>query len=162
MKTDTSTIHSVVPRVLARRPRIRVMTRRQIDCVLARNHVARVAFQHEGRVHLYPVHYVYADGVLFGRTSFGFKATTWHHRPEVVMEVDEVEQLFAWRSVVIRGNVSLLRPRGTPADRAEYLRVAGILRSLVPDTLTERDPTPERTVIFRVDPSALTGRDAGR
>jgi nitroimidazol reductase NimA-like FMN-containing flavoprotein (pyridoxamine 5'-phosphate oxidase superfamily) len=151
---------ATLPRSLVRRPRITTMTRRQIDFVLTRNHVARVAFMDQGRIELRPVHYVYSDGVLFGRTSFGPQARAWHAKPEVVVEVDEVRALYLWRSIIIRGTISLLKPRGSPEDRAEYWRAVHAIRALVSTALTERDPTPHRTFVFRVDPTEITGREA--
>lgn len=138
------------------------MTRRQLDCVLARNNVGRMAFVHAGRIELRPVHYVYARGALYGRTTFGTKALAWHDKPEVVLEIDEVEELFTWRSVVVRGSIALLKPRGTRADRAEYWDAVAVIRSLVPDALTERDPTPDRSFVFRVELGEVSGRQAGR
>lgn len=53
-----------------------------------------------------PVHYVYSDGWIYGRTSYGAKyealGETAHGWWPVVFEVDEVEDLFHWRSVLRR------------------------------------------------------------
>jgi len=149
-----------VPTSWSHGPRIRALTRRQVDCVLSRNNVARVAFHNGFRVELRPVHYVYAGGVFFGRSSFDMKTVSWIVAPEIVLEVDEVEGLFQWRSVLVRGVVSLLRSEGAPEDHAAYWAAVEALRSLIPGALTERDPTPDRTTLFRIDPTELTGREA--
>ncbi|MEX2154458.1 MAG: pyridoxamine 5'-phosphate oxidase family protein [Gemmatimonadaceae bacterium] len=136
------------------------MSRRQLDCVLARNHVARIAFYNGFRVELRPVHYVYSNGMLFGRSSFDMKAVAWLIHPEVVLEVDEVDGVFDWRSVLVRGIVSVLQRGGTAAQHAEYWSAVEALRTFIPATLTERDPTPERNALFRIEPAELTGREA--
>lgn len=141
-------------------PRIRKMSRRQMECVLSRNHVGRVAFVSDFRVEVQPVHYVYSDGALYGRSAFGTKTATWLVRPDVAFEVDEVAGLFDWRSVIVRGTVSLLRARGSPAERSAYWTAVDAIRTLVPAAFTERDPTPARALVFRVDPQEMTGREA--
>src|SRR6185503_5837648 len=92
-----------------RGPRIRELGTRQIECVLARNNVARIAFRGANRLELIPVHYVYADNVLYGRTSVGSKFPAWQTGCDVVVEVDEIAGLFDWRSVVLRGQLGVLR-----------------------------------------------------
>jgi len=136
------------------------LTPRQVEYVLARNCVARVAFQHDGRVELLPVHYVYVNGAIVGRIAVGARYLQWLVVSDVVIEVDEVRGLFDWRSVVMRGKLSLLSARGSDADRAAYNRALNAIRSLIPAAFTENDPTPDRRFVFRVDPTEVSGREA--
>lgn len=143
-----------------KRPRMRTLTRRQVEFVLARNSVARVAFQHDGRVELMPVHYVYMNGAIVGRISLGSKYLNWLVVREVVLEVEEVQGLFDWRSVVLRGPVTLLRARGTDAERDAFNQAVSAIRTLIPGAFTEADPAPDRRFVFRIDPTEITGREA--
>jgi nitroimidazol reductase NimA-like FMN-containing flavoprotein (pyridoxamine 5'-phosphate oxidase superfamily) len=144
----------------ARGPRIRELKGKDLAFVLDRNHVGRVAFMGDGRIELLPIHYVHVDGALVGRTGVGTKYLSWLTRDHVVFEVDESDGVFDWRSVVIRGTVTLLRPRGTEAERASYSRAVQAFRRLVPDAFTERDPTPYRSVLFAITPLSMTGKIA--
>ena len=143
-----------------RPPRIRRLNRREMEFVLARNSIARIAFLTEGRIELQPVHYVFRDGALFGRIALGAKYLSWLVMSDVTVEVDEATSVFDWRSVVMRGAVSLLRARGTPDERSTYAQAVDAIRRLIPGAFTERDPTPDRGFIFRVDPTEMTGREA--
>ena len=154
----TPSVVDAVPSV--KRPRIRALTPRQIEFVLARNSVAHIAFQHDGRVELMPVHYAYMNGSIVGRTSLGAKYLNWLVVREVVVEVEEIQALFDWRSVLVRGNVSLLRARGRDDERAAFNQAVDAIRTVIPGAFTEQDPTPDRRFIFRVDPTDVTGREA--
>jgi nitroimidazol reductase NimA-like FMN-containing flavoprotein (pyridoxamine 5'-phosphate oxidase superfamily) len=136
------------------------LTRAECDALLAQNHVGRVAFTFHDRVDVEPVHYVYADGWLHGRTAPGTKLATLLHHPWVAFEVDEVKGLFDWRSVVVHGAVYLPQADGSPSDREAYAGTLEQIRTLVPDALETNDPTPWRFVLFRIHVDEMTGRYA--
>jgi uncharacterized protein len=143
-----------------RGPRIRELNARQIEFVLRRNHVGRVAFMSDARVELQPIHYVFDDGSIYGRTSFGTKYLNFLRRPEVVLEVDEASGLFDWRSVIVRGVLTVLRSRGPRAEPFAYWNGVAAVRTLSPEAFTERDPMPYRSLLFRIRPTSITGREA--
>ncbi|MEO7042035.1 MAG: pyridoxamine 5'-phosphate oxidase family protein, partial [Gemmatimonadaceae bacterium] len=97
-------------------PRIRELSRLEIEEILARNHVGRIAFTLHDRVDIEPIHYVFDAGWIYGRTSQGTKLSTIEHHRWVAFEVDEVKELFHWRSVVIKGAFYLIDP-DTSANR---------------------------------------------
>jgi hypothetical protein len=142
-------------------PRIRKLNPEECEQILARNHVGRMAYRSGNVVEIEPLHYVYHDGWLFGRTSHGAKlAATGEEWWPVAFEVDEVEGIFQWRSVVVHGGFYMLNAHGADWERAEWRRALETLRRLVPETLTERDPTPFRDVLFRIAVQEATGRQA--
>jgi nitroimidazol reductase NimA-like FMN-containing flavoprotein (pyridoxamine 5'-phosphate oxidase superfamily) len=129
--------------------------------ILARNHVGRIAYSRGNFMDIEPVHYVYADGWLYGRTSEGTKLRTtgysWH---PVVFEVDEVEDLFRWRSVVVHGGFYTIPSGGADWEVEEWKKGVELLRTLIPDTFLAGDPVAFRTVMFRIAVQEVSGREA--
>lgn len=141
-------------------PSFRELTRAECDEILARNHIGRVAFTFHDHVDVEPIHYVYADGWLNGRTAPGAKIAVLRHHPWVAFEVDEVEGLFDWRSVVVHGAVHMPDPDGSPLDREAYRQTLVHLRTLVPSALRASDPVPKRYLAFRIHVDHVNGRAA--
>ncbi|HEX6927303.1 MAG TPA: pyridoxamine 5'-phosphate oxidase family protein [Longimicrobiaceae bacterium] len=142
-------------------PRFRELTRAEIDALLARNHVGRMAFVRGNDIDIEPIHYVYANGWLYGRTSPGrkvdFTAREWW---PIAFEVDEIYDLFHWRSAVVHGGFYTLDPEGAAWEREEAQKAVELLRTLIPETFTDKDPVPFRNILFRIAVQEVSGRAA--
>ena len=138
----------------------RDLTREEIEAVLARHDVGRMAFAMRSHVDIEPIHYVYADGALFGRTTPGTKLTILEHQPWVAFEVDEVDGPFDWRSVVLKGTVYFLQPDQVSHPPNAYDHAVCVIKSVMPQALTRDDPVPDRTILFRVHIDETAGRAA--
>jgi uncharacterized protein len=139
---------------------IRELTADETEALLRARAVGRIAYSWHDHVDVEPVHYVYEDRAIHGRTSAGAKLLALRHNPWVAFEVDEVLGPYDWRSVVAHGTVYVLHPEGTPADRLAYARALDLARRIEPAALTARDPVPWRTVLFRISVDHVTGREA--
>jgi nitroimidazol reductase NimA-like FMN-containing flavoprotein (pyridoxamine 5'-phosphate oxidase superfamily) len=142
-------------------PNIRELSRAEIDEVLARNHVGRIAYSFRDRVDIEPIHYVYHDGWIYGRTQLGTKLTVVQHNYWVAFEVDEVEDIFGWRSVVVRGGFYILIDEGTAQSRELREQAIEQIRRLTPEAFTDADPVPFRDIVFRIAVQEVEGRVAG-
>ncbi len=142
------------------RPHFSVLDRSAIDALLARHHVGRLAYARRDRVDIEPIHYVYADGWIYARTQPGTKLSTIIHNPWVAMEIDEIHDLFHWDSVVVRGRLELVDDGPHDAARERYTKAVEALRTLVPATLTDEDPTPARVIICAIYVDEVEGRRA--
>ena len=141
-------------------PTIRHLSADECVALLNRHAVGRIAFAFRDRVDIQPIHYVHADGWLYGRTSEGAKLDTIAHNRWVAFEVDEVRDTFDWASVVVHGSFHRLDPDGAEGEQAAFADAAGLLRAVIPGTLTAQDPVPFRTVLFRIALGDVTGRTA--
>jgi len=142
------------------RPTFKELDPAACHALLARNHVGRLAFAHGALVDVQPVHYVLSDGWIYGRISEGEKVQALAHNWRVAFEVDEIDGLFEWRSVVVHGGFYLLSPNGTPSEATRWQTALEAVRTLIPGSLTDQDPVPFRNKLFGVAIQQLTGRMA--
>lgn len=138
----------------------RDMSRDEIEAMLLRNRVGRLAFSIHDRVDIQPIHYIYERGWLYGRTSEGEKITALKHNQWIAFEVEEVTDLFDWRSIVIHGSFWMMHPRGSPRAEELWAKAAELVSRVVPGALTENDPVAFRQLLFRIAVSDVRGREA--
>lgn len=141
-------------------PVFRDLTKEECESVLAMNHVGRMAYSFRDVVDIRPIHYVFDDTWLFGRTSPGDKLITLQHHQWVAFEVDEISGPFDWKSVVARGTFYKLEPGGAPHDARLYERALEAVQKLAPDVFTPADPVPFRTKLFGISLDTVTGRSS--
>ena len=138
----------------------RDLTVDEMDQLLKSTHVGRLAFTQHDRVDIEPIHFVYMDGALYGRTAPGTKLSVLAHYPWVAFEIDDVRGPMDWRSVVVKGTVYFVE-RGQASVLANaYDHAVSVIRTLMPDAFTENDPVPARTIIFRLHIHSMSGRAA--
>ncbi len=144
----------------SRKPLFRELRPEECEQILGRNHVGRIAFAFHDRVDIEPIHYVFDNGWLYGRTGQGTKIATLAHNPWVAFEVDEVKGLFDWQSVVVKGAFYLIDADTSTRQDPAFARGVELLRALLPQTLTADDPAPFRRSVFRIHMDEVTGRSA--
>ncbi len=74
-----------------------------IDVVLTMQHVGRLGCCIDDKPYVVPITYVYQDGIVYGHTNVGKKVEILRRNPNVCLEVDQVESLEKWRSVIAWG-----------------------------------------------------------
>ncbi len=137
-------------------PVFRVLSRRDSEAVVRAHHYGRLAFAFRDRVDIEPIHYVHDDQWIVARTGEGTKLTVLTHHPWVAFEVDEVQSMFSWRSVVLKGTVYMLdEDAADPTVREHAIEV---YRRLLPTAFTDQDPVPNRSVLFRIHIDEWHGR----
>jgi nitroimidazol reductase NimA-like FMN-containing flavoprotein (pyridoxamine 5'-phosphate oxidase superfamily) len=139
---------------------ISALDRPACEAVLARNSLGRVAYSFRNRVDIEPLHYVYSDGWLYGRTTPGSKLQTLRHSHWVAFEVEEVQGPFEWRSVVVHGGFYPLSPDAGDREADAWARGVELIRKTVPGAWTAEDPAAFRNVVFRIHVDELSGREA--
>jgi len=143
------------------RPEFREMSRNEIDALLDRNRVGRVAYARpDGQIEIRQIHYVRDGDWIFGRTSWSDKVESMTRYWWAAFAVDEIDGRFDWRSVVVHGGLYPLLPEGGPSDVERYRRAVDALRRIIPETMTPEDPVPFRGLIVGIAVQELHGRAA--
>lgn len=133
---------------------------RRCEDLLRRNDVGRLAFTMQDRVGIVPVHYAYDEGWIYGRTEPEGKLVPILRNRRVAFEVDEIEGMFSWESVVVHGSLYLIEADASEQEKAAYDKALRLLRRILPTTLGKADPVPFRDQLFRISVSEMSGRFA--
>lgn len=141
----------------------RSMSRSEVEAFVRGEVVARIGCHAGGETYVVPIAYAYDDGALYGFSHEGRKLAMMRENPEVCLEIDAVEHLGLWRSVIAWGRFEELK--GEEADTGAAI-AAKRLGSLVSDSESRRrledalrkEPMP---VIYRIRLGEMTGRVEG-
>ena len=158
--TQTSLSSPSSPSSLDMAPSLGALEARKCEELLKRQDVGRLAFALQDRVGIVPVHYVYDEGWIYGRTEPEGKLVPILRNRRVAFEVDEIRGMFSWQSVVVHGSLYLIQPDTDEKEKAAYDKTVQLLRRILPTTLGKADPVPFRDQLFRIAVSEITGRFA--
>lgn len=157
------------------------MTRDEIDDLLSTSLVGRLGMIAEGQPYVVPISYVYRDGAVYCHSAQGRKVEALRTQPEACFEVDELDHIDRWRSVIGWGHFEQLvgmeakAAIGLLVDRYRPLvsvfpdghqgAELGMMRTLDIPRLPEARPQVGQpsaaAVVFRVRLHTLTGRSEG-
>ena len=130
----------------------------QIEDLLRTEVIARIGCISAGRVYVVPVTYVYDGTYVYGHAMDGAKLRAMRANPEVCVEVEQVDDLSNWRSVIAWGTFE--ECRGSDWDAGFAMLAARIMPLL---TLPADQPPPDlselrRGSVYRIELQHRTGR----
>jgi nitroimidazol reductase NimA-like FMN-containing flavoprotein (pyridoxamine 5'-phosphate oxidase superfamily) len=138
----------------------------EVERLLQSEPIARIGCHVEGRTYVVPVAYVYADGSLIGHSADGLKLRMLRKNPDVCVEIEHVDDLANWRSVIAWGRYEELS--GEEAERALDLLMARFVTLITSETSQpSRATTPSTharsvagrpSVVYRIRLTEKTGR----
>ncbi|MCM2314837.1 MAG: pyridoxamine 5'-phosphate oxidase family protein [Thermoanaerobaculia bacterium] len=139
------------------------MTHDEIERFLATEVVARLGCHADGRTYVVPVAYAHAGNAIYSFSHDGLKLAMIRENPRVCVEIDRVEHLGSWRSVIAQGHAEILE--GNAAAEASSL-LASRLASLVSDPvsrarLEEALTSDAPPFVLRIELTDTTGRVEG-
>ncbi|HEU5103924.1 MAG TPA: pyridoxamine 5'-phosphate oxidase family protein [Roseiflexaceae bacterium] len=138
----------------------------QIDQLLRSEVVGRIGCSVAGEIYVVPVFYAYDGTYIYGHSNEGMKIRMLRAKPKVCFEVDHVDSLVKWQSVIAWGQFEELQ--GEQAEQAERLLIQRV-KPLLADALGQPhrvsgpadpggDPTEGRAIVFRIALTERTGR----
>lgn len=131
----------------------------QILHVLRSETIGRIGCLDEDRVYVVPVTYVYADGCAYGHSAEGAKLRAMRAHPQVCFEVEHVDNLANWQSVVAWGTFEELS--GQDAEDGMRLlidRFMPMMASSTSEPAHGSQSTGQHATIFRIRLETRTGR----
>jgi uncharacterized protein len=76
---------------------------RQIDLLLQSQLIGRIGCCTGNKTFITPVTYVYHEGYIYAHSKDGYKISVMRRNPEVCFQVDMIENMRNWRSVIVWG-----------------------------------------------------------
>ncbi|WBM79337.1 pyridoxamine 5'-phosphate oxidase family protein [Cryobacterium breve] len=76
---------------------------REIDAVLHTSVVGRIGCHSDGRTYIVPITYAYDGDTVYAHSAAGTKVEMMRANPAVCFEVEQLDDLASWRTVVAWG-----------------------------------------------------------
>ncbi len=108
----------------------------QVDQVLRSEVIGRLGCHAQGRTYIVPITYAYDGDCIYGHSAEGMKVRMMRANPNVCFEVDDMESMANWRSVIAWGVYEELS--GEEASQAMQL----LIERLRPLIASETSPAP--------------------
>ena len=139
----------------------------QIEQILRSEVIGRIGCHANGKTYVVPITYAYDGERVICHTSQGMKIQMMRSNPEVCFEVEQVDNLANWRSVIAWGKYEELQ--GEASKKAMRLLIERVMPIMASTTVhpshaeealregKDYQPSPQ-TVIFSIHLSEKTGR----
>ena len=137
------------------------LSKTQIDHVLASQPVGRIGCHADGLTYVVPVAYAYDGDCIYAHSRAGLKIGMMRKNPSVCFQVDVIDGLASWRSVILQGVFEELKTSVAQAQAFERLKER--LSPLITSTAAMPvQPPPgekkQRPVFFRIRITGRSGR----
>jgi len=141
------------------------LNEKQIEHVLTTNVIGRIGCYADEKIYVVPVAYLYDDGCILGQTLRGMKTRMLKKNPKCCFEVDSMQDMGNWQSVIAWGTFEELE--GDEEKRA----LQKLIRQLMPimtgqssqpaeelEQLHKLEALNLKAVVFRIKIGEKTGR----
>ena len=134
----------------------RVMSEAEARDLMAGGKVGRLACVVNGEAYVLPINYVFSEDSVYSHSLPGQKIEALRAHPRACLQVDEIHDDFAWRSVIAYGSFEEIR---VPSDRSSILgKLLARFPLLTPvESAIARDAGVPDSVIFRIRIDRITG-----
>lgn len=75
----------------------------EIEKVIVNNTIGRLGCHADGRTYVVPISYAYDGDYIYARTFEGLKISMMRKNPNVCFQIDEMENMANWKSVISWG-----------------------------------------------------------
>ena len=143
---------------------IGTLTKGQCQRILIASMIGRIGCHSEGKTYVIPITYVFDGGYIYAHSKEGLKIMMMRKNPDVCFQVDQIDNLSNWRSVIAWGKFEEL----TSSEEQEFaLRI--LINTLhafhtgdavkPPPSSGDMNPNKEKKpVIYRISIEEISGR----
>lgn len=138
-----------------------VLDTQQIEELLHAEAIGRIGCHAAGRTYVVPITYAYDGKAVYAHSAEGLKLSMMRQNPAVCFEVERMDDLACWRSVIAWGRFEELS--GDDAARGMQLLIDRLRPRMVSATATpshghHADTAGRHAIIYRVALTEKTGR----
>ncbi|WP_228056963.1 pyridoxamine 5'-phosphate oxidase family protein [Tychonema sp. LEGE 07203] len=135
------------------------MSTKEIHALLEKVGHGHLGCASEGHPYVVPMHYYFDNPDIYIFTTVGMKTKYMDANPEVCLQVEDVQNLQHWRSVIVMGRAEHI------TDKQEFDRVMQFVKAENPTLSPAINRTwidawgrPEVMALYRIHPSEMSGR----
>ena len=138
---------------------------KEITGVVSNNIIGRLGCHADGKTYVVPISYAYDGDSIYARTFEGLKIDMMRKNPEVCFQVDEMDNMADWKSVILWGTFEEIDDK-SEREKALKILMSRILPKLSSETVkltpdwpfSGNDLSNIEGIIFRIHIKEMTGR----
>jgi nitroimidazol reductase NimA-like FMN-containing flavoprotein (pyridoxamine 5'-phosphate oxidase superfamily) len=141
------------------------LTSTQINNILSSQSVCRLACTDGKKPYVVPVTYAYDGKFIYGQTQEGTKLNILRKNPHVCLQMDIMNSMNNWQSVMVQGTFEELKNKA--ADTAREYLFSKVLTLMTSSTIHNfehenaskvDDSNRIKTIMYRIKIKEVTGR----
>jgi len=144
---------------------IGIMTTEQNEHMLQTGLIGRIGCTDGKRVYIVPVTYVFDGEAIYAHSRDGLKIEIMRKNPHVCFEVESIESMTNWRTVIVTGKYHELKS-GNEQTQALALLKDRLMPYLLSETMRPQSPDLDqlktekvrKPVIYRIEIIEMSGR----
>lgn len=141
-------------------PMLGKLKKREIIDLLESQFIGRLGCHLNGETYVVPVNFVYQNNVIYVHSAEGKKIKMLRANPRVCFQIDEIDNMFKWKSVILWGTFEELK--GVERQQA----MQGLILRIMPNTNEPgRNPSHaigpalrDALIVYRINIEEATGR----
>lgn len=136
------------------------LNKREIIDFLESQFIGRLGCHINGETYIVPVNFVYQDNAIYAHSGEGKKIEMLRANPRVCFQVDKIDSMFKWKSVILWGTFEELK------DEERQRAMQGLILRIMPNTNdSARNPShaidpalQDSLIVYRINIEEGTGR----
>jgi uncharacterized protein len=144
---------------------IESLTRPQCEQLLASQLLGRIGCYSSGKVYIVPVTYAFHEGYIYAHSKEGLKIDVMRKHPKVCFEVECLENMANWRTVIVWGQYEELKTQLAQAkantilnERFAPFHISESVRPRFYTHAPEYIEKEHKAVVYRISIEDVSGR----